>query len=69
MKHQPLGQSCPLDPESALTLTRGLAPNPWSAPPATGGLNFKLSMEQQELVNLAEKFTKDEVIPMAAHYD
>jgi acyl-CoA dehydrogenase len=48
-----------------LTLKRGLA----HAPPATGGLNFKLSEEQQELVDLAEKFTKEEVIPNAAHYD
>ena len=47
------------------TLKRGLA----HAPPATGGLNFKLSEEQQELVDLAEKFTKEEVIPNAAHYD
>ena len=32
-------------------------------------MNFNISEEQQELVDLAEKFTREEVIPNAAHYD
>jgi hypothetical protein len=48
-------------------LRRGLA----SGAPAASvqGLNFNISEEQQELVDLAEKFTREEVIPNAAHYD
>ena len=50
-----------------LTLTRGFASG---APAATpGGINFSLSDEQQELLDLAEKFSKEEIIPNAAHYD
>lgn len=33
------------------------------------GLNFTLSPEQQEYMELAENFTKNEIIPVAAHYD
>ena len=33
------------------------------------GLNFNLTAEQQEFVDLAESFTKNEIIPVAANYD
>ena len=33
------------------------------------GLNFTLTPEQQEYVDLAESFTKNEIIPVAAQYD
>ncbi|CAF3852975.1 unnamed protein product, partial [Rotaria magnacalcarata] len=33
------------------------------------GLNFDLSADQKELQQLARKFTKEEIIPHAAHYD
>ena len=49
---------------SRLTQKRGLA-----SAANSGGLNFQLSDEQRELVDLAEKFTKEEIIPNAAHYD
>ncbi|CAF2823203.1 unnamed protein product [Rotaria sp. Silwood2] len=35
----------------------------------TGGLNFELTPEQKEIQLLARKFTKEEIIPNAAHYD
>ena len=49
------------------SVNRGLS----SAAPAaaSGGMNFNMSSEQKELVDLAEKFTRDEIIPNAAHYD
>lgn len=50
-----------------LTLTRGLASGAQAAAP--GGINFNFSDEQKELLDLAEKFTKEEIIPNAAHYD
>ena len=34
-----------------------------------GGLNFTVTSEQQEYLDLAEQFTKNEIIPNAAHYD
>jgi len=33
------------------------------------GFNFELTPEQQEMQQLARKFTKEEIIPNAAHYD
>merc|ERR1712013_639970 len=33
------------------------------------GLNFNVTEEQQEFLDLAEQFTKNEVIPVAPHYD
>merc|ERR1719413_306501 len=33
------------------------------------GLNFTVTPEQQEYLDLAEQFTKNEIIPNAAHYD
>merc|ERR1711899_283078 len=35
----------------------------------SGGLNFTLTETQHEYLELAEKFTKDEIIPNAPHYD
>jgi len=34
-----------------------------------GGLDFAVSNETQEFLDLAEQFTKNEIIPNAAHYD
>jgi len=39
-----------------------------SSAPATG-LNFTVSEDTQEFLDLAEQFTKNEIIPNAAHYD
>jgi len=36
---------------------------------AEGGINFVLTETQQEYLEMAEKFTKEEIIPVAAHYD
>lgn len=36
---------------------------------AQAGLNFTLTPEQQEYLDLAESFTKNEIIPVAGHYD
>jgi len=36
---------------------------------APGGLNFTFTPEQQEFLDLAENFTKNEIIPVAAEYD
>jgi len=33
------------------------------------GMNFELSEEQQQLQEMTRKFTHEEIIPMAAHYD
>ena len=33
------------------------------------GLNFTLSDDQREFQDLARKFTREEIIPHAAHYD
>merc|ERR1712001_59520 len=33
------------------------------------GLNFNVTEEQQEFLDLAEQFTKNEIIPVAPHYD
>merc|ERR1712112_503041 len=33
------------------------------------GINFNVTPEQQEYLDLAEQFTKNEIIPVAAHYD
>merc|ERR1712142_850871 len=39
-----------------------------SSAPATG-LNFTVSEDTQEFLDLAEQFTKNEIIPVAPHYD
>lgn len=40
-----------------------------SADPSATGLNFELSNEHKEIQQLARKFTRDEIVPTAAHYD
>ena len=35
----------------------------------SSGYNFTITQEQQEYLDLAEQFTKNEIIPNAAHYD
>ena len=35
----------------------------------SSGYNFTVTPEQQEYLDLAEQFTKNEIIPNAAHYD
>ena len=57
---------------STSSSSRQLAPNTSGASPeiqSEVGLNFTLTSEQQEFVDLAESFTKNEIIPVAAHYD
>ncbi len=59
---------------NVLNLTRipstGLHRNFASAAPAAGqGLNFNITDDQKELLDVAEKFTRDEIIPAAAQYD
>merc|ERR1712037_1018886 len=44
------------------------APQAAAASPSTG-LNFNITAEQEEFLELAEQFTKNEIIPVAAHYD
>jgi len=39
------------------------------APAPATGLNFTVSEDTQEFLDLAEQFTKNEIIPNAAHYD
>merc|ERR1712098_980506 len=41
----------------------------WESSDVTAGINFNIAPEQQEYLDLAEKFTKNEIIPVAAHYD
>jgi len=36
---------------------------------ALAGMNFDISPDQRELIDLAEKFTADEIIPNAPHHD
>lgn len=51
-------------------LRRGFAVNAAGAhEAANGGVWFGMSDEQKEIVNLAKKFTKEEIIPVAAEYD
>merc|ERR1719433_1473205 len=48
----------------------GAQPQTSSEDPVTEvGLNFTLTSEQQEFVDLAETFTKNEIIPVAAEHD
>merc|ERR1711974_377780 len=35
----------------------------------SAGLNFNITAEQEEFLDLAEQFTKNEIIPVAPHYD
>lgn len=40
-----------------------------TVPKAEGGINFVLTETQQEYLDMAEKFTREEIIPVAPHYD
>lgn len=40
-----------------------------SSTPSAGGISFQVSEEQQSLLDLAEKFSREEIIPKAAEYD
>lgn len=40
-----------------------------SVAPAGQGLNFNITDDQKELLDVAEKFTREEIIPSAAQYD
>jgi len=40
-----------------------------AAPPSSAGINFVLTDAQHEYLELAEKFTREEIIPNAPHYD
>jgi len=53
---------------NARSLSAQSLPNAASdAPPA--GINFNITPEQQDYLDLAEQFTKNEIIPVAAEYD
>lgn len=57
---------------SSSSLIRQVAPgtkSSGSAPESAQGLNFTLTSEQEEYLELAENFTKNEIIPVAAQYD
>ncbi|XP_023320782.1 probable medium-chain specific acyl-CoA dehydrogenase, mitochondrial [Eurytemora carolleeae] len=57
---------------SSSSLIRQVAPgtkSSGSAPESAQGLNFTLTPEQEEYLELAENFTKNEIIPVAAQYD
>merc|ERR1712029_317248 len=72
-----LGRFITKVPKNALKTTRPMGTQPshahdntgGAAPLASGGLNFTLTETQHEYLELAEKFTKDEIIPNAPHYD
>merc|ERR1712062_918525 len=50
--------------------TRSLSNAPQAAVATQStGLNFTVTEEQQEFLDLAEQFTKNEIIPVAPHYD
>ena len=53
-------------------LSRAAAVRPFAsaaAPIRETGYNFTLNDEEREIIDLAEKFTRDEIIPNAAHHD
>ena len=59
---------------SSGTGVRNLSSSPaWKQPPEdempSTGYNFTVTPEQQEYLDLAEQFTKNEIIPNAPHYD
>merc|ERR1711894_149744 len=54
-------------PMGTQTQTDTYTGEPTSKP--DGGINFVLTETQQEYLDMAEKFTKNEIIPVAAHYD
>ena len=49
---------------------RRFSTNTWKrSSEASAGMHFEINDDQKELLDLAERFTKDEIIPNAAHYD
>ena len=40
-----------------------------AAPIRATGYNFTLNEHEQEIIDLAERFTREEIIPRAAHHD
>jgi len=58
--------SFPFRPSSGLLTSRNFASE---SAGNEGGLNFELSDFQKELQTLARKFTREEIIPVAAEYD
>lgn len=40
-----------------------------SSSPSTNGISFQITDEQQSLLELADKFSKEEIVPKAAHHD
>ena len=49
---------------------RKFSTNTWNrSSEAAAGMNFEINDDQKELLDLAERFTKDEIIPNAPHYD
>ena len=53
-------------------LSRAAAARPFAsaaAPIRETGYNFTLNDDEREIIDLAEKFTRDEIIPHAAHHD
>jgi len=54
---------------SSRVSSQGLHRNFGSAAPAGQGLNFNVTDEQKELLDVAEKFTREEIIPAAPQYD
>jgi len=40
-----------------------------SSNPSAGGISFNVTDDQKSFLELTEKFTKEEIIPKAAHYD
>ena len=58
-------------PQARACLSTKPATDPHSTDPTSsqGGVNFISTDAQKEYLELAEKFTKEEVIPNAPHYD
>jgi len=59
----------PLISKQLFSTANKLAARSVSSTPTVGGISFKLSDEQKSFVELADKFSKEEIIPKAAHYD
>jgi len=57
--------------QAGRTLARGISTQGGSknSAEALAGMNFEINPDQRELLDLAEKFTAEEIIPVAAHYD
>lgn len=49
---------------SATKLTRSV-----SSSPSAAGISFQVSDDQKSFLDLAEKFSKEEIVPKAAQYD